>query len=110
VSGRRRRELGFAWAALALGALAWFAGHQVGSNLTFARCDLSGGLSVAVVGLVALLLMAAGFLLSRRVRRSGDSAEGHRFIALVGMLAALLFAFAIVLQTVAGFIIPACFG
>jgi hypothetical protein len=106
----KRRPLAFAWAALGLGALAWFAGHQVGSNLTFARCDLSGGLSVAIVGLVALVLIAIGFLLSRRVWRSGDPGEGHRFTALVGMLAAGLFGFAIILQTIAGFIIPACFG
>lgn len=104
------RQLAFAWAALGLGALAWFAGHQVGSNLTFARCDLSGALSVALVGLVALLLIATGFLLSRRAWRSGDTGEGHRFAAMVGMLAALLFGFAIILQTLAGFIIPACFG
>jgi hypothetical protein len=106
----KARALALAWAALALGALAWFAGHQVGSNLTFARCDLSGGLSVAIVGLVALALIATGFLLSRRVWRSDGSEEGHRFTALVGMLAAGLFGFAILLQTVAGFIIPACFG
>ena len=106
----KRRRLALAWAALGLGALAWFAGHQVGSNLTFARCDLSGALSVAIVGLVALALIATGFLLSRRTWRSGDTGEGQRFTALVGMLAAGLFAFAILLQTIAGFIVPACFG
>jgi hypothetical protein len=106
----RRRQLAFAWSALAVGALAWFGGHQIGSNLTFARCDLSGGLSVAMVGLIALLLVALGFLLSLRVWRSGGAEEGRSFVAIVGMMAAGLFAFAILLQTVAGFIIPACFG
>jgi hypothetical protein len=106
----KRRQLAFAWAALALGALAWFAGHQVGSNLTFARCDLSGALSVAIVGLVALLLIALGFLLSYRVWRSGEPEEGLGFAAMIGMLAAGLFAFAILLQTVAGFILPSCYG
>jgi hypothetical protein len=106
----KRRQLAFAWAALGLGAFAWFAGHQLGSNLTFARCDLSGGLSVALVGLVALLLIAAGFFLSARVWDSGRGEEGRSFVALVGMLSAGLFAFAIILQTVAGFIVPACFG
>ena len=104
------RQLAFAWAALAVGALAWFTGHQLGSNLTFARCDLSGGLSVGLIGLAALLLIALGFFLSHRVWRSGEAAEGRSFAAMIGMLIAGFFGFAILLQTAAGFILPACYG
>jgi hypothetical protein len=109
VRNDKARRLAMAWAALLLGALAWFAAHQFGSNLSFADCDANGGLQTGISGLLALLLTGAGALLSWRVWK-GDTAEGHAFAALAGMLAAGLLAIAIVLQTIAAFIVPSCYG
>jgi hypothetical protein len=110
VKRAQARHLAFAWAALALSAFAWFGSHQFGSNLSFADCRASGALPVLLIGLVALALALGGGLLSWRIWRGGEAGEGHGFIALIGMLTALLLAVAIVLQTSASLIIPRCFG
>lgn len=107
--GGSARLLATAWAALALGGSAWFLAHQFGSNLSFADCDANGGLQTGLTGFLALLLTAAGALLSWRVWKGG-APEGHAFIALAGVLVAGLLAIAIVWQTVAAFIVPSCYG
>jgi hypothetical protein len=107
----RRRLLAFAWAALALGAFAWFGSQQLGSDLSFSDCHTNGAIETGLIGLVALLVTAAGAWMSHGVwRRRQAEAEGRDFAALVGVLAAALLAVAIVYQTLAAFIIPACFG
>jgi hypothetical protein len=106
-----RRTLAFAWAALALGAFAWFGSQQLGSDLSFADCAANGALETGLIGLVALAVTLLGALMSHRVwKRREAEAEGRDFAALVGMLAAALLAVAILYQTVAAFIIPSCFA
>jgi hypothetical protein len=106
-----QKEIGFAWAALFAGAIAWFVSQQAGSDLTFAHCHKSGVLPVLIIGLLALALAGAGGFFSHRVwdRRAAEEA-GKPFTALLGMLVAGLLAIAIVYQTAAAFIIPSCFG
>ena len=107
----RRRSLAFAWAALALASFAWFASQQIGSDLSFSDCDSNGALLTGLVGLAALIVTAAGAWLSWLVwRRRAPEEEGRDFAALTGILVSALLAIAIVYQTVAAFIIPACFG
>ena len=108
---RDQKEVGFAWAALAAGATAWFVSQQAGSDLTFAACHKSGLVPVLIIGLLALALAGVGALYSRRVydRQAAEEA-GTPFTALMGMLVAALLSIAIIYQTVAAFIIPSCFG
>jgi hypothetical protein len=107
----RRRSLAFAWAALALGAFAWFGSQQLGSDISFSKCAANGALTTGLIGLVALVMIVAGGLMSHRVWKRRDvEAEGRDFAALVGMLVSALLADAIVYQTLAAFIVPACFG
>lgn len=107
----RARTLAFAWAALALGAFAWFVSQQVGSDLSFTDCRTNGPLQTGLIGLAALAVTLAGGLMSHRVwKRHERLHEGRDFAALVGMLVAALLAVAIVYQTAAGFIIPSCFA
>jgi hypothetical protein len=106
-----RRTLAYAWAALALGAFAWFGSQQLGSDLSFSNCAANGALETGLIGLLALAVTLAGALLSHTAwKRRGAETEGRGFAALVGMLAAALLAVAIVYQTLAAFIIPSCFG
>lgn len=107
---RDQKEVGFAWAALAAGATAWFVSQQAGSDLTFANCHKSGLLPVLIIGVLALALAGVGALYSHRVydRQAAEDA-GTPFTALLGMLVAGLLSIAILYQTMAAFIIPSCF-
>jgi hypothetical protein len=105
----RRRNLAYAWAALALAGFAWFAAQQLGSDLSFSDCDSNGALETGLIGLVALVVTGAGAWLSNLAWKRRDAeAEGRDFVALVGILTAGLLAIAILYQTVAAFIIPSC--
>jgi hypothetical protein len=107
----RRLTLAFAWAALALASFAWFVSQQWGSDISFSHCAANGALQTGLIGLAALLLTGAGAFMSYLVwRRRDPDEEGRDFAALTGILVSGLLAIAIVYQTVAAFIIPACFG
>ena len=103
----KARKLLLPWAALIGAGLGWFVSQQIGSNLTFGGCARSGAIPVLLVGLAGLALAALGAWLSLGIRR-GEGEEAGRFVAGIGMLAGLLLGFAILLQTLAGLIIPRC--
>jgi hypothetical protein len=102
------------WAGLIAGASGWAASHQITSNAVQENCRLAGPLLFGGSGLLAAAIAVAGGWLSLGVWRStpaGEAAIGkgtRKFIAGVGAMAAAIFLGAIVLQTIAGFIIPAC--
>ena len=102
------------WAGLIAGLLGWALPDQIASNIIQENCRLGGPLLVGGTGLLGALLALAGGWLSygvwREARADGDAiGPGTRkFIAGVSALAALIFLGAIVLQSIAGFIIPAC--
>ena len=95
------------WAGLIGAALGWILDHQVAGDGTFYNCG-NGPVLTTIVGLVCLLLTLASGFASFRLWRSGGETPARRFIALLGMLFALLLAIAIVLPTIAGFIMPDC--
>ena len=109
MSNGARKTLALAWAALAIGALAWFGWHELGSQLAFTRCGTTAPVPLVLMALLALLLIAAGFALSWRVWRHGE-ADGHRFAAALGLGASALFAFAVLLQVIADVLLPGCWG
>ena len=104
------KQIALSWAALFIGATAWFGSQQYGSNLAFAGCPSYSPLAALLIGLLALALAGLGGFLSLGVWRGGSVEEPRPFIALIGMLTSALLAVAILLQTVAGFIIPRCFA
>lgn len=84
----------------------WALSHQVGSDSAFDGCA-TGDVVTVIASLLGLLITAAGgfyCLLSWRK----DAAGGRGFVATIGMLLALIAAFAIVLQIAAGIILPPC--
>jgi hypothetical protein len=110
MSRRARAErLFLPWAALSGAALGWFGSQQIGSNLSFDKCASSGALAVLLIGVAGLALAGMGAWLSWGVWGSAEE-ESRRFTAGVGMLAGVLLGIAILFQTLAGFIIPACFA
>jgi len=95
------------WAGLIGAALGWALDHQVGGDGIFFQCG-RGMLWTTIVGVLCLLLTLASGFASFRLWRSGEETAARRFVALLGVLFALLLAVAIILPTIAGFIMPEC--
>jgi hypothetical protein len=96
------------WWGFLLGLPGWALSDQTGSSLAFDHCEaLSMGMAL-LIGAAGLVLALAGGALSFRVWRSDEEDQPRRFIARVAVGAAVLFAIAIVLQTVATVVIPRC--
>jgi hypothetical protein len=96
------------WSGAIAGALGWSLSHQVASNSIFDDCTASGGGLVLLAGAAALLLTILGGILSLTAWRGGAAGEAGRFIGLLSAMLALLAGIAILLQSVAGLILPAC--
>jgi choline-glycine betaine transporter len=95
------------WVGLMGAAMGWAIDHQVGGDGIFYECG-RGVLWTTIVGVLCLMLTAASAFGSLRLWRSDRETPARRFLALLGMLFAVLLAVAIVLPTVAGFIMPDC--
>jgi len=103
-----------AWAGLVAAPAAWTAHQQILADVTYGRCDASGAPLALAVGLVAAVVaIAAGLVSFRAWRRSGEPASGahdepRRFVAALSAMAAVLFLLVILIQTLAGLILPEC--
>jgi hypothetical protein len=85
----------------------WALSHQIGSNSVLDDCTRRGGGFVVLVSLLGLAMAAGGGLdCLRSWRVAGGGGRG--FLALVGMLLSLMAGFAIVLQCLAGLMLPSC--
>jgi hypothetical protein len=100
------------WAGLFVGAIAWGAHHQIGSNLVYLRCSVGDAWLVVALGGAFLLIGLAATFLSWMSRRTGQATEHavemRRFTAWIGTAGGALFALAIILQTIAGLLAPTC--
>jgi len=105
--GMRKIEHLAPWLGILGAAVGWFLSHQFGSNAAFDDCRSGDAACVLLVGVVGLLLATGGGYFSWDVWRR-DEDPPRRFIGLVGLLLALLAAFAIILQSVSGLILPDC--
>jgi hypothetical protein len=103
-----------AWAGLAGGAAGWFLHHQSVSTGNFARCPTMNGWADLGFGLVSMLIIVAGGVLSWTAwRRGGGELEvshepNGRFIPALSLMAAALFLLTVAVQVAAGLIVPAC--
>lgn len=98
------------WSGLIGAGLGWLLTQQLGSDTSFGNCAVMNPLLALFIGLCGLAITAAGGVLSYLAWRGGRADGARWFIAAVGVGAACLFAVAILLQTVASFIIPRCYG
>jgi hypothetical protein len=97
------------WSGVFGGAAGWFVSQQAGTNMVFAHCANGRWWGVALIGLAGIALAAGGGLLSYRRWRAGSGQEsGLGFVGLLGMLVAVLLLFPIVMQTIAGLLVPGC--
>ena len=103
-----RRGALLPWLGAIAGALGWALSHQLASNGIFDDCTAGGGF-VLLVCAPALLLTVAGGIASFGAWSGGAGyGEARRFAGLLSALIAALAAFAIILQSLAALILPAC--
>lgn len=110
---RLRRSSLAPWAGVFLGAIAWFAQHQGASNAVYWDCRLGGPWLTAGTGVACAAVIVAGGLVSWKARAAPpstpDRPESRSFAGWVGAGTAAVFLFAVLLQTLSGFIVPGCF-
>ena len=95
------------WAGLITGMTAVGLQHQLVSDSLHFDCHY--GESDLLVGLVALLLIAVGALVSwASLRAHEDVNANRRFAAHMSLMAAVLFAVFVLWGLMAGAILPAC--
>ncbi|UCI10511.1 hypothetical protein [Mesorhizobium sp. B1-1-8] len=110
----RALRLGTSWGGLLSGPLAWAISTQLNYALVPWQCNRQVPLVLPAALLLAVLsLLGAG--LSWRAKRQGGAAfkpqrtrSTERFVADLGILAALLFALVIVMQASAALILDEC--
>jgi hypothetical protein len=98
------------WGGLALGTLGAGLAHQLGADSTFQNCDIGSPWVVIVGTIVGLALIAAGAFASWRVFGADGEPPARRLIATVSLMAAALFALAILLPFIAALVIPPCWA
>lgn len=97
------------WSGVVGGAAGWFVSQQAGSNMVFTHCENGQAWGVALIGLIGIALAASGGLLSYRCwRGEREGVTVHRFVGLLGSLVAALLAFPILMQMIAGLLVPGC--
>ena len=97
------------WAGLAFGTTGYFLAHQLGGDSTFQDCRVGSPLMVIIAMLVGLAVIALGALGSWRVY-ADDEGPGRRIVAIVGLLADVLFAIGVILPFIAAMVIPRCWA
>ena len=106
----RIRDVFMPWAGLGLGTVGFFVAHQLGSDATFQNCRAGSPWIVIIGTIVGLAIIAGGALISLPVFRSDGEAPARRLIAAVSLMAAALFALAVVLPLIAALVIPPCWA
>jgi len=96
------------WAGLALGTAGYFAAHQIGSDSTFQDCRVGSPLKVVVATIVGLAIVGLGAFGSWWIYADKDETPARKLVAIVGLLACVLYSIGIVLPFAAALIIPGC--
>ena len=91
---------------LTIGSLLWAINTQLGEVLPYPECRMRIAL-LALTSLVVGLISIGAALLSWRSQRAADAAVDV-FLSRLGLMAGLLFAFAIALQGAASLVLSGC--
>jgi hypothetical protein len=95
------------WLGLVAPPVAWAVHQQVAANLMLYDCRLSGAGLVTEVGVTMAVIAAVSGLISWSSRRE-DSAELRTLAGYIGAMSASVFFLALMFQTTATLMLPAC--
>jgi hypothetical protein len=109
VKGERVRDRFMPWGGLIGGTLGAGLAHQIGAATTFENCAVGSPWTVFAGTIIGLAFIGAGAFASWRefVRRESSP---RRMIATVSLMAAVLFALAVLLPVIAALVIPSCWA
>ena len=96
------------WGGIFAGTFGAGLAHQLGADSTFQDCTVGRPLVVTIAVIAGLAIVAVGAFASWRVFSADDETFARRLIASVSLMAAALFAIAVVLPFVAAMLIPRC--
>jgi hypothetical protein len=108
--GASIRDTFMPWAGLALGTTGFFLAHQIGSDATFQNCKAGSPWGVILGTLLGLAVIGLGALGSWRIYAADAEAPARRLIAVVGLLACLLYVIGVLLPFIAALVIPRCWA
>jgi len=109
-TSERIRDGFMPWAGLALGTTGYFLAHQLGSDSTFQDCRVGSPWMVLVATIVGLAVIGVGAFGSWGVYAARTESPARRLLAVVGLLACVLYAIGIILPFIAALIIPGCWA
>jgi hypothetical protein len=98
------------WAGLALGTAGYFLAHQIGSDSTFQNCRVGSSLMVIVGAIVGLALIALGGAGSWSIYAAESESPARKLVAIVGLLACVLYVMGMTLPLIAALVIPNCWA
>lgn len=110
MSARKASDTLMPWGGLIGGTLGAGLAHQLGADATFQDCTVGSPLIVAIGTIVGLALVGAGALASWRIYAADGETPARHTVALVSLMAAALFALAVLLPFLAALIIPRCWA
>jgi hypothetical protein len=96
------------WIGLVVPPIAWAIHHQVGSDLVSYDCRIGASPLITSLGVVMALIALISGLISWVSRRSDSGMEVRTFAAYLGAMSGAVFFLALVLQTLATLMLPAC--
>jgi hypothetical protein len=96
------------WIGLFAPPIAWAVHHQVGSDLVNYDCRIADTPLVALLGAVMALIALTSGLISWASRRGEMGTEVRTFAAYLGAMSGAVFFLALVFQTMATLMLPAC--
>ena len=109
-TGQRIRDGFMPWAGLALGTTGFFLAHQIGSDSVFQDCRFSSPSMVIIGTIIGLSLIGLGALGSWRVYGADAETPARKLVAVVGMMACVLFTIGATLPLIASLVIPQCWA
>jgi hypothetical protein len=110
VKTERIRDGFLPWAGIALGTTGYFLAHQIGSDATFQDCRIGSPWIVILGTLIGLAVIVLGALGSWRVYASEAESPARRLVAVIGLLASVLYVIGVVLPFIAALVIPRCWA